>query len=86
MKENILKAYKNEKDKIDIWFRMAVSDNITRNKKDDVMECIFHIGKAFMLAQILRVHFEEDINEDLKHMKQIKNYLQYDFLESLEVE
>ena len=85
MKENILKAYKNEKDKIDIWFRMAVRNNDKRNRKTDAMECVFHIGKAFMLAQILRVDFGEDTKEESKHMKQIKDYLQRDFLESLEM-
>ena len=79
MKENILKAYKNEKEKIDIWFRMAVSNNNTRINKDDAVECIFHIGKAYMLAQILRVDFGEDTKKELEYMKQIKNYLQYDF-------
>ena len=85
MKENILKAYKNEKDKIDIWFRMAVRNNDKRNRKTDAMECVFHIGKALMLAQILRVDFGEDTKEESKHMKQIKDYLQRDFLESLEM-
>lgn len=85
MKENILKAYKNEKDKIDIWFRMAVGNNNKRNHKADAMECVFHIGKAFMLAQILRVDFGEDTKEEAEHMKQVKDYLQFDFLESLEV-
>lgn len=86
MKEDILKAYKNEKDKIDIWFRMAVSDNITRNKKDDIIGCIFQIGKAYMLAQILQTDFGEDTKSDREHMKQVRDYLQFDFLESLEAE
>lgn len=87
MKENILKSYENAKQEIDNWFWMAtVRDKIARNKKDDAIECIFQIGKAYMLAQILQTDFGEDTKPDREHMKQTKDYLQYDFFESLEGE
>lgn len=86
MKENILKSYENAKQEIDNWFQMAtVKDKNPQFKKDDTIECIFQIGKAYMLAQILQMDFGEDTKEEREHMKQIKDYLQFDFLESLEV-
>lgn len=85
MKENILKAYENAKQEIDNWFRLAtVIDKNPQFKKDDAIECIFQIGKAYMLAQILQTNFGEDTKPDREHMKQVKDYLQFDFFESLE--
>lgn len=79
MKEKILKSYEHERQEIDRWFSMAVKDKITRNKKDDAIECIYHSGKAHMLAQILLWGFEENIQEDMENMKKIKDYLKFDF-------
>lgn len=86
MKEDILKAYEVAKQEINRWFCNAAKDKMIRNKKDDAIECIFWIGKAYMLTQILETDFGEDTKADRKHMSQIKDYLQFDFLESLEVE
>ena len=86
MREKILKAYDNAKQDIDRWFFNAARDKIAVNKKNDALECIFCIGKAIMLSLILDRNFGMDTKEEREHMKGIKDYLQFDVLENLEVD
>ena len=44
------------------------------NKKNDAIECIYHIGKTIMLSLILSADFGEDTSEEREAMKKIKNY------------
>lgn len=85
MYENIMKAYKNGKEDIDRCFRSVVNDSILENKKNDAIECIYHIGKTIMLSLILHTDFGEDTSEEREAMKKIKNYLQFNVLGKLEV-
>lgn len=80
MREKIIKAYDNAKHDIDLWFANAARDQIARNKQDDVIECIFCIGKATMLSLILEHDFGEDIKKERDNMKQLKSYLQLEML------
>ena len=86
MREKIIKAYDNAKYDIDRWFDNAARDQIARNRQDDVIECIFCIGKAVMLSLILDRNFGMDTKEEREYMKRIKDYLQFDVLENLEVD
>lgn len=86
MREKILRAYDNAKQDIDRWFANAARDQIARNRQDDVIECIFCIGKAVMLSLILDRNFGMDTKEEREYMKRIKDYLQFDVLENLEVD
>ena len=80
MREKIIKAYDNAKHDIDRWFANAAIDQIARNKQDDVIECIFCIGKAVMLSLILEHDFGEDTKAERENMKQLKSYLQLEML------
>lgn len=80
MREKIIKAYDNAKHDIDRWFANAARDQIARNKQDDVIECIFCIGKATMLSLILEHDFGEDTKKERDNMKQLKSYLQFEML------
>lgn len=84
MYKNIMKAYKNGKDDIDRYFRSVMNDSIMENKKNDAIECIYYIGKTFMLSLILSADFGIDTSKERKAMKKIKNYLQFDVLGKLE--
>ena len=84
MYKNIMKAYKNGKDDIDRYFRTVMNDSIMENKKNDAIECIYHIGKTIMLSLILSADFGEDTIKEREAMKKIKNYLQFDVLGKLE--
>lgn len=55
------------------------------SKRNDIIECIYCIGKAFAIARILELSFGEDLKEERLHMEKIRSYLQFDLLESLEV-
>lgn len=57
MRENILKSYESEKKNIDSWFSRIAVDKMPICKREDIVECIFHIGKAYMLAQIIEIEF-----------------------------
>ena len=83
MYEDLLKTYECEKQEIDRWFTNSSRDRITENKRNDAIECIFHIGKAYMLALILDQDFGEDTKEEREHMQKVKDYLQFDVLEKL---
>ena len=83
MHEDILKSYEYQKQEIDRWFSNSSRDKITENKRNDAIECIFHIGKAYMLALILEKDFEEDTKEERLHVEKIKDYLQFEVLENL---
>ncbi|MCM1121171.1 MAG: hypothetical protein NC416_01170 [Eubacterium sp.] len=83
MREDILKSYEYEKQEIDRWFTNASRDKITENKRNDAIECIFCIGKAYMLALILEKDFGEDTKEERLHMQKVKDYLQFDIWEKL---
>lgn len=64
------------KREIDMWYV-----NFCKTQSaEDIAECIYSIGQASALARILEVDFEEDLREEKKHLKQLKNYLQYDVL------
>lgn len=84
MYKNIMKAYKNGKDDIDRYFRAVMNDSIMENKKNDAIECIYYIGKTFILSLILSADFGEDTSKEREAMKKIKNYLQFDVLGKLE--
>ena len=85
MVEHIFKAYENAKHDIDRWYRSVVRDQIFENKRNDAIECIYHIGKANTLALILQSDFGEDTKEEREALKKIKDYLQFEFLWELEV-
>ena len=80
MREKIIKAYDNAKNDIDLWFANAARYQIARNRQDDVIECIFCIGKATMLSLILEHDFGEDTKAERENMKQLKSYLQLEML------
>ena len=80
MREKIIKAYDNAKHDIDRWFANAARDQIARNRQDDVIECIFCIGKAVMLSLTLEHDFGEDTKAERENMKQLKSYLQSEML------
>lgn len=84
MYKNIMKAYKNGKDDIDRYFRAVMNDSIMENKKNDAIECIYYIGKTFILSLILSTNFGIDTSKEREVMKKIKNYLQFDVLGKLE--
>lgn len=87
MYENILTSYEVQKQELDTLFIMAtVTDTLVENKRNDAIECIFKLGKLTMLALILQIDFKNNKLDELEAMKKIKDYLQYDFLENLEVE
>lgn len=46
MVEHIFKAYENAKQDIDRWYRSVVRDQIFENKRNDAIECIYHIGES----------------------------------------
>ena len=83
MYEDIKKSYKCAKQDIDRWFRVFSMDKITENRRNDAIECIFYIGKAYMLALILEKNFGENTREEREHMQKIKDYLQFDVLRNL---
>ena len=56
---------------------------IPENKRNDAIECIYHIGKANTLALILQSDFGEDTKEERESMRKIKDYLQHEVLEKL---
>ena len=85
MHETIRRSYEHAKQDIDRWYTNTCRDHILENKKNDAIECIFCIGKAVMLSLILERDFGEDTKEEREYMKQIKDYLQFDLLEKLEV-
>lgn len=76
MRENIFKSYESEKKNIDSWFSRIAVDKMPICKREDIVECIFHIGKAYMLAQIIETEFSENTKEERLHMKKIKEYLE----------
>ena len=83
MVEHIFKAYENAKQDIDRWYRSVVRDQIFENKRNDAIECIYHIGKANTLALILQSDFGEDTKKERDSMRKIKDYLQYEVLKKL---
>lgn len=83
MHEAMRKSYECAKQDIDRWYTNTCRDQILENKRNDAIECIYCIGKAFAIARILEVDFGEDLKEERLHMEQIKNYLQFDLLESI---
>lgn len=85
MYDKILKSYEVAKHSIDSWFGMSARDQIMENKKNDAIQCIYCIGRAFMLASILESDFGENLKKEKLHLMQIKDYLQFDFLNGLEV-
>ena len=83
MREDILKVYECEKQEIDRWFTNSSRDKIMDNNRNDAIECIFCIGKAYMLALILDKDFGEDTKEERLSMQKVKDYLQFDVLGKL---
>ena len=83
MVEHIFKAYEYAKQDIDRWYRSVARDRIFENKRNDAIECIYHIGKANTLALILQSDFGEDTKKERDSMRKIKDYLQYEVLEKL---
>lgn len=61
MLENLLKSYQCAKDDIDRWYRKVCRDK-EEYQKEDAIECIGCIGKAYMLAQILAYDFNAASN------------------------
>ena len=76
IKVDITKAYKKLKCDIDRWFSLYCTDDICTCKTEDIIECIYCIGKASMLAIILEKNFGEDTKEERKNMAKIKGYLE----------
>lgn len=85
MQESIRKSYEYAKQEIDRWYANTCRDHILENKKNDAIECIYCIGKAVILSLILENDFGENTKKERRHMKMIKDYLQFDLLENLEV-
>jgi len=79
MLENLLKSYQCAKDDIDRWYRKVCRDK-EEYQKEDAIECIGCIGKAYMLAQILAYDFNADIKKECMYMTQLKDYLKFDVL------
>lgn len=84
--KNIYKSYKNAKQEVDKWFRIAAKSPEMGTRKYDVMECICCIGKAIALSQVLEYGFGVDTKQERKILKKIKGYLQFDILENLKSE
>lgn len=82
--KNIYKSYKNAKQEVDVWFRTAAKSPEMGTRKYDVMECIYCIGKAIALSQVLEDGFGVDTKQERKILKKIKDYLQFDMLDGLE--
>ena len=74
--ETIFKSYVSEKKNIDSWFSRISIDKMPICKREDIVECIFHIGKAYMLAQIIETEFSKNTKEEKLYMKKIKEYLE----------
>lgn len=79
MYEKLLKSYKCAKADVDRWFRKVCRDK-EEYKKEDAIECIGCIGKAWTLAQILEYDFNINVKIEQDCMEQIKNYLKSDVL------
>lgn len=79
MLEKLLKSYQCAKDDIDRWYRKVCRDK-EEYKKEDAIECIGCIGKAYVLAQILTYNFNTDIKKECMYMVQLKDYLIFDVL------
>lgn len=85
MYNKFLKSYEITKHNIDSWFGMAVRDQSKEKKRNNAIQCIYCIGRAFMLASILENDFGENLKKEKLYMMQIKDYLQFEFLNGLEI-
>ena len=77
MHEAIRKSYEFLKKEINtLYASFCKTEHI-----EDIVECIYNIGRASSLVRILEVEFKEDLREEKKRLEQLKNYLQYDVLD-----
>lgn len=85
MKDTMLRKYENVKSEIDEWFANAVTAETNKLKMKYTIICIFCIGKAYQLADILKTSYGENLSKEMECLCEIRRYLQLDFLENLEV-
>ena len=83
IKERALKTWKAAKDNVDFWFLHTMRDTIPENKYNDAVECIYYIGRAMLIAEILEIDFLENTKSERDSLVKIKRYLQYEFIYNL---
>lgn len=76
MHETIKKSYEFLKKEIYMYYASFCKTQSI----EDIVECIYNIGRTSALMRILEVDFKEDLREEKKHLNQLKKYLQYDVL------
>ncbi len=81
MYESIRKSYDFLKKEVDMHYANACRTQLV----EDIAECIFYIGGADALARVLEVNYGEDLKEDRKSIRRIKNYLKNDTLSIIAV-
>ena len=82
-KERALKTWKAAKGNVDFWFLHTMRDTIPENKYNDAVECIYYIGRAMVVAEILEIDFLENTKIERNALENIKRYLQREFIYKL---
>ena len=85
MYENIIKTFESAKGNAVMWYNNATNyDTSETSKLHDAMESLFYIGRAFILAQILKHEYHEDeLQTEMNQLEKMKEHLQYEVIPGL---
>lgn len=83
MHEKIMKSYYCAKEEVERWHQnVTVYDTRSSAKLDDSITCIYWIGRAIMLCQILESDFNErGLRREREQLEQMKRELQNNVIE-----